>query len=108
MKLDRLEGEEGLSFYIGENGVWHVTNKRLIFEGEKWNPRFSIMEKQQPQIYMLKDLKKAEIKGETLTAQFKANGKAHIQLKSPEDLQIMKIQIEQAAEILRLTRIHSH
>jgi hypothetical protein len=43
------------------------------------------MERQDPEIYLLCDFEKAEIKGETFTAHFKGMQKAtmHLQLYSP-------------------------
>jgi hypothetical protein len=106
MKLDGLPGEKPIVACKLTNGNCWITTHRLIIEEEKHNPRFDIMEKQAPKIYLLKDLKKAEIKNETLRVQFRGSGKALIQLQqshTPEQLQEIKGFIEQASEILRVT-----
>jgi hypothetical protein len=58
------------------------------------------MERQDPEMYLLRDFEKAEIKGETLTARFKGGQKATIrlQLYSPALLKEVKDYIEEAAE----------
>ena len=72
MKFDGLLGErEILSFKLA-NGVGWLTAHRLIIEQEKLNPRFNIMEREEPEMYLLKDFEKAEIRGETLIAYFSA------------------------------------
>ena len=58
------------------------------------------MERQDPEMYLLRDFEKAEIKGEVLTAHFKSKQKAKIrlQLHSPALLQELKNYIEEAAK----------
>lgn len=105
MKLDSLPREKTLITCKLTNGTGLLTTHRLIIEKEKHNPRFNIMEKQPPEIYLLQDLTKTEIKGETLTATFQGSGKAQIQLQQPhipEQIQRVKDLIQQAAEILRV------
>jgi hypothetical protein len=53
-----------------------LTTHRLIIQQETHNPRLNIVERQDPEMYLLRDFEKAEIKGETLTAQFKGGQKA--------------------------------
>ncbi len=105
MKRYALSGEKPIVAHKLTNGICWLTTQRLIIEEEKHNPHLNIMEKQAPKTYPLQDLKKTEIKGETLTAHFKESGKAQIrlQLPTPEGLQKLKTQIEQASEILRIT-----
>jgi hypothetical protein len=61
------------------------------------------MERQDPEMYLLRDFEKAEIKGETLIAYFKRRQKATIrlQLYSPTLLQEVKNYIEEAAKYCR-------
>jgi hypothetical protein len=67
------------------------------------HPRLNIVERQAPEIYLLRDFDKAEIKDETLTAQFKSRQKATIRLQfySPALLQEVKNYIEEAAKCCR-------
>jgi hypothetical protein len=65
------------------------------------------MERQDPEIYLLRDFDKAEIKGETLTIHFKRMRKVKIQLQQPhkpEQLKEVRDLIEQAAEIIRVNK----
>ena len=97
MKLDGLPGETPLLAFKLINGNGWLTTHRLIIQKEKWNPRYRIMEKQAPEIYLLQNLKKTEVKGDKLTAHFKGRKKAHIQLQQPhtlEQLQEIKNYIE--------------
>jgi hypothetical protein len=43
----------------------------LIIQQEKHNQRLNILERQDPEMYLLRDFEEAEIKGETLTARVK-------------------------------------
>lgn len=98
MKLDSLPEEKPILAFKLVNGNGWLTTHRLIIEKEKWNSRCSIMEKQAPEIYLLQNLKKTEIRGETLTVHFKGRRKAQIQLQQPhipEQLQEIKDLIEQ-------------
>ena len=58
------------------------------------------MERQDPEMYLLRDFEKAEIKDETLTAHFKGRQKAEIRLQfySPALHQEVKNYIEEAAK----------
>ncbi|MGD0204133.1 MAG: hypothetical protein ABSC20_09555 [Candidatus Bathyarchaeia archaeon] len=58
------------------------------------------MERQDPEMYLLRDFEKAEIKSETLTAYFKDRQKAKIRLQfyPPTLLQEIKDYIEEAAK----------
>jgi hypothetical protein len=58
------------------------------------------MERQDPEMYLLRDFDKAEIKGETLTAHLKGRQKATMRLQfySPALLQEVKDCIEEAAK----------
>jgi hypothetical protein len=64
------------------------------------HPRLSIVGRQAPEMYLLRDFDKAEIKGETLTARFKGRQKAKIPLQfySPALLQEVKDYIEEAGK----------
>jgi len=67
MKFDGFPREKtNLSFKL-TNGVGWLTTYRLIIQQEKHNPRLNIMERQDPEMYLLRDFEKAEIKDETLT-----------------------------------------
>jgi hypothetical protein len=57
-------------------------------------------ERQDPEMYLLRDFDKAEIEGETLTTHFKGRQKAIIRLKlySPALLQEIEDYIEEAAK----------
>jgi hypothetical protein len=61
------------------------------------------MERQDPEMYLLRDFEKAEIKGEKLTARFKGGQKATMRLQfySPALLQEVKNYIEEAAKYCR-------
>jgi hypothetical protein len=100
MKFDGFSGEKKLLSFKLANGVGWLTTHRLIIQQEKHNPRLNIMERQDPEMYLLRDFEKAEIKGEMLTAHFKGGQKAMIrlQLYSPELLQEVKVYIEEAAK----------
>jgi len=65
VKLDSLPGEKFLGSFRGGKveaktmtvGTWYITNKRLVFEGEKPNPLLTLkMQKLPPEIYPLKDI----------------------------------------------------
>jgi len=74
VKLDSLPGEKFLGSFRGGKveartikqwffkramtiGTWYITNRRLVFEGEKPNPLFTLkMQKLPPEIYPLKDI----------------------------------------------------
>ena len=100
MKFDGFPGEKTILSCKLANGVSWLTTHRLIIQQETHNPRFNIMERQDPEMYLLRDFDKAEIKGETLTAHFKNRQKATIrlQLNSPALLQEVKDYIEEAAK----------
>ena len=100
MKFDGFPGETTILSYKLANGVGWLTTHRLIIQKEKRNPRLNIMERQNPEMYLLRDFEKAEIKGETLTARFKGGQKATIRLQvySPALLQEVKNYIEEAAK----------
>jgi hypothetical protein len=61
------------------------------------------MERQDPEMYLLRDFEKAEIKGETLAARFKGGQKATMRLQfySSALLQEVKNHIEEAAKYCR-------
>ncbi len=48
--------------------VGWLTAHRLIIQQEKHNPRLNIMERQDPEMYLLRDFEKAEISLLTLPA----------------------------------------
>ncbi|MEM2107965.1 MAG: hypothetical protein QXL10_01595 [Candidatus Bathyarchaeia archaeon] len=100
MKLDSLPKEKPIVAFKLVNGNGWLTTHRLIIEKEIWNPHYGIMEKQAPQIHILRNLKKTEIKGEILTVHFKDRKRTQIQLQephTPEQLRELKVFIEQAA-----------
>jgi hypothetical protein len=103
MKFDGFPGEKTILSCKLANGVGWLTTHRLIIQQEKHNPRLNIMERQDPEMYLLRDFEKAEIKGQTLTAHFKGRQKAKIrlQLYSPALLQEVKNYIEEAAKYCR-------
>jgi hypothetical protein len=103
MKFDGFPDEKTILSFKLANGVGWLTTHRLIIQQEKNNPRLNIMERQEPEMYLLRDFDKAEIKGETLTAHFKNGQKATIrlQLYSPALLQEVKNYIEEAAKYCR-------
>ena len=67
---------------------------------KKHNPRLNIMERQEPEMHLLHDFEKPEIKGESLTTHFESRQKATIrpQFYSPALLQEVKNYIEEAAK----------
>ena len=65
MKFDGFPEEKTLLSLKLTNGVGWLTTHRLIIQQEKHNPRFNIMERQDPEMYLLCDFEKAEIKDET-------------------------------------------
>jgi hypothetical protein len=100
MKFDGFPGEKTILSFKLTNGVGWLTTHRLIIQKETLNPCFNIMERQNHEMYLLRDFEKAEIKGETLTAHFKGRQKAkiHLQLYSPALLQEVKNYIEETAK----------
>ena len=67
MKIDGFAGEkEILSFKLANGAGWSTTH-RLIIQRETHNPRLNIMQRQDPEMYLLRDFKKAEIEGTTAT-----------------------------------------
>jgi hypothetical protein len=103
MNLDGFSGEKEILSYKLANGVGWLTTHRLIIQQETLNPRLNIVERQEPEMYLLHDFKKAEIKDETLTIKFKGRQKAKIRLQiySPALLQEVKDYIEKAAKYCR-------
>jgi hypothetical protein len=100
MKFDGFPEEKTILSYKLANGVGWLTTHRLIIQKETHNPRFNIMERQDPEMHLLRDFDKAEIKDGTLTAHFKGRQKATIrlQLYSPALLQEVKDYIEEAVK----------
>ena len=100
MKLDGFPKEKTILSYKLANGAGWLTTHRLIIQQEKHNPRLNITERQDPEMYLLRDFDKAEIKGETLIAYFNGRQKATIRLQfySPALLQELKNYIEEAAK----------
>lgn len=100
MKFDAFPGEKEILSFRLANGAGWLTTHRLIIQKEKKNLRFNIVEKQDPEIYLLCEFEKAEIKNETLTAHFKTRQKAEIRLESflLSLLQDIKNYIEEAAK----------
>ena len=76
MKFDGFPEEKTILSYKLANGVGWLTTHRLIIQKETHNPRFNIMERQDPEMHLLRDFEKAEIKGKTLTAHFNGRQKA--------------------------------
>ncbi len=103
MKFDGFPGEKTILSYKLANGIGWLTTNRLIIQQEKRNPRLNIMETQDPEMYLLRDFEKAEIRDETLTVHFKDSQKATIrlQLNSLELLQEIKNYIEEATKFCR-------
>ncbi|MGD0996417.1 MAG: hypothetical protein ABR909_12955 [Candidatus Bathyarchaeia archaeon] len=100
MKFDGFPEEKTILSFRLENGVGWLTTHHLIIQQEKHNLRLNIVERQDPEMYLLRDFDKAEIKGETLTARFKDSQKATIRLQfySPALLQEVKDFIEKVAK----------
>ena len=100
MKFDGFPGEKSILSFKLANGVGWLTTHRLIIQQDKHNQRLNIIESQAPEIYLLSDFKKTEIKDENLTAHFKNGQKATIclQLNSPVLLQEIKSYIEETAK----------
>jgi hypothetical protein len=100
MKFDGFPGEKEILSFQLTNGVCWLTTHRLIIQKETHNPRLNIVERQDPEMYLLSDFEKAEIKGETLTARFKGGQKATIRLQvySSALLQEVKNYIEETAK----------
>ena len=59
MKFDGFPGEKTILSYKLANGVGWLTTHRLIIQKEKHNPRLNIMERQDPEMYLLRDFEKA-------------------------------------------------
>jgi hypothetical protein len=68
MKFDGFPGEKTILSYKLTNGVGWLTTHRLIIQQEKHNPRLNIMERQDPEMHLLRDFDKAEISLLTLPA----------------------------------------
>jgi hypothetical protein len=75
MKFDGFPEEKTILSFKLANGVGWLTTHRLIIQKETHNQRLNIMERQDPEMYLLRDFEKAEIKDETLTAHFKVGKK---------------------------------
>ena len=76
MKFDGFPEEKTILSFRLENGVGWLTTHHLIIQQEKHNLRLNIVERQDPEMYLLRDFEKAEIKGKTLTAHFNGRQKA--------------------------------
>jgi hypothetical protein len=50
MKFDGFPGEKTIVFFKLANGVGWLTTHRLIIQQEKLNPRFNIVERQDPEM----------------------------------------------------------
>ena len=59
MKFDGFPGEKTILSFKLANGVGWLTTHRLIIQQEKHNPRLNIMERQDPEMYLLRDFEKA-------------------------------------------------
>jgi hypothetical protein len=103
MKFDGFPGEKEILSFRLINGCGWLTTRRLVIEQEKHNPRFNILERQDPEMYFLRDFEKAEIEGETLIVHFKGWKIAMVRLAvySPSLLQEIKDYIEEAAKYCR-------
>jgi hypothetical protein len=96
MKIDFFQGEAMFLTFKLADGSGYLTSHRLILT--KHEPgQFDTAE---PKFYYLKNFQKTQIKGDTLTAHFKNNGKAKIKvsLHTPSLLQEIKAYIEKASE----------
>jgi len=100
MKFDGFPGEKEILSCKLSNGAGWLTTHRLVIQLEKYNTQLNIIERQDPEMYFLRDFEKAEIKDEILTAQFKSRqtAKIHLQVYSPSLLQDIKSYIEEAAK----------
>jgi hypothetical protein len=100
MKFDGFPREKTILSFKLSNGVGWLTTHRFIIQQEKHNTHLDTIESQPPEMDLLRDFEKAEIKDETLTAHFKGKQKATIRLKlnSPALLQEIKNYIEEAAK----------
>jgi hypothetical protein len=65
MKFDGFPGEKTILSYKLANGVGWLTTHRLIIQKETHNPRLDIMERQDPEMYLLRYFEKAKIKGDS-------------------------------------------
>jgi hypothetical protein len=96
MKIDFFPTEAIFLTFKLADGSGYLTSHCLILT--KHEPgQFDTSE---PRFFFLKNFQKAQIKGATLTAHFKNNGKAKIRLtlNSPSLLQEIKAYIEKASE----------
>lgn len=126
MVFELLQGEKILNSFSGSKveaksmkewlfkramtvGMWHLTNKRLVFEGEKPNPFFTlIMSKLPPEFYPLDQI--AELKivpwmevEETLEIKMR-NGESvllRLQWQTREKLEEVKKLIEETLKNLQ-------
>jgi hypothetical protein len=96
MKIDFFQGEAMFLTFKLADGSGYLTSHRLILT--KHEP--GEFDTAVPRFYLLKNFKKSQIKGDTLTAHFEGNGKAKIKLclNSPSLLQEVKEYIEKASE----------
>jgi len=62
MKFDGFPGEKTILSFKLANGVGWLTTHRLIIQKETLNPRFNIMEGQDPEMYFLRDFEKSRNK----------------------------------------------
>jgi hypothetical protein len=100
MKFDGLPGEKEILSCKLANGVGWLITHRLIIQKEKYNARFDILERQDPEMYLLSFFEKAEVKDEVLNVYFKGRKKAKIRLPlyAPSMLRDIKNYIEEAAK----------
>ncbi|MGD0996565.1 MAG: hypothetical protein ABR909_13720 [Candidatus Bathyarchaeia archaeon] len=54
MKFDGFPGEKTILSFKLANGVGWLTTHRLIIQQEKHDPRFNIMEQQDPKMYIIR------------------------------------------------------
>lgn len=126
MRFELLEGENVLCSFSGSKvearnikewfwkramtiGTWHLTNKRLVFEGEKPNPLFTlIMQKLPPEFYPLDQIEELKIvpwmkMEEALKIKMKSGEEVLLrrQWQTREKLEETKRLIEQAAASLK-------
>jgi hypothetical protein len=96
MKIDFFPTEAIFLTFKLVDGSGFLTSHRLILTEHELG-QFDTAERR---FYYLKNFQKAQIKGDTLTAHFKNNGKAKIQLtlNTPSLLQEIKAYIEKASQ----------
>jgi hypothetical protein len=98
VKIDGLPGEKEIFSFKLVNGHGWLTTHRLVIQEEEYDPNFKIMQKKCPDLHLLRNFEKAQIKDQVVTTQIKDGRKVRICLPvfSPSLFKEVKDYIEEA------------